>query len=231
MRNYVAYYRVSTKGQGQSGLGLEAQRAAVRRFIKAGEEILEEFTEVESGKRDSREQLRAAIALSKSRQATLLIAKLDRLSRNAGFIFALRDSGADFVCADMPEANTLTIGIFAVLAQHERELISQRTRAALQAKREQGFRLGSPQNLTPEARRKGLEVRQQNARSNKANRQASRLARIYREQGHTFQRIADELNAEGYLTRHGKPFRRGTVHYLLGRAPGGSSSRKESPLL
>ncbi|TXK29662.1 resolvase [Pontibacter qinzhouensis] len=214
MRNYVAYYRVSTKAQGQSGLGLEAQRTAVRRFIKTGEEILEEFTEVESGKRDSRRQLQAAIALAKSRQATLLIAKLDRLSRNAGFIFTLRDSGADFVCADMPEANTLTIGIFAVLAQHERELISQRTRAALQAKKEQGFQLGSPQNLTEEARQKGLETRQQNALSNKANRQASRLVKIYREQGYTFQRIADELNGEGYLTRNGKAFRKGTVHFL-----------------
>ena len=215
MRNYVAYYRVSTKAQGQSGLGLEAQRAAVRRFIKQGEEIFEEFTEVESGKRDSRAQLQAAIGLAKARQATLLIAKLDRLSRNAGFIFTLRDSGVDFVCADMPEANTLTIGIFAVLAQHERELISQRTRVALQAKKEQGFRLGSPQNLDLAARQKGLEVRRLNASSNKANRQASRLVRIYREQGYTFQQIADELNGEGYLTRNGKPFRKGTVHYLF----------------
>ena len=228
MGNYVAYYRVSTKAQGQSGLGLEAQRAAVRRFAKAGEEILEEFTEVESGKRDGREQLRAAIALAKARQATLLIAKLDRLSRNAGFIFTLRDSGADFVCADMPEANTLTIGIFAVLAQHERELISSRTKAALQAKREQGFKLGSPQNLDVAARQKGLEVRQRNAASNKANRQASRLVRIYREQGYTFQQIADELNGEGYLTRHGKPFRRGMVYYLYGKS---CSQREESPLL
>ncbi|MFD3002854.1 recombinase family protein [Pontibacter toksunensis] len=219
MRNYVAYYRVSTKGQGQSGLGLEAQRVAVRRFIKIGEEILEEFTEIESGKRDSREQLQAAIALAKFRQATLLIAKLDRLSRNAGFIFTLRDSGVDFVCADMPEANTLTIGIFAVLAQHERELISQRTRAALQAKKAQGFQLGSPQNLSLAARQKGLEVRRQNALSNKANRQASRLVKIYREQGYTFQQIADELNGEGYLTRNGKPFRKGTVHYLFYKDP------------
>ncbi|GAA4431771.1 recombinase family protein [Pontibacter saemangeumensis] len=231
MRNYVAYYRVSTKAQGQSGLGLEAQRAAVRRFVKPGEAILEEFTEVESGKRDGREQLRAAIAHAKRARATLLIAKLDRLSRNAGFIFALRDSGADFVCADMPEANTLTIGIFAVLAQHERELISQRTRAALQAKREQGYKLGSPQNLDEAARQKGLEVRQRNAASNKANRQASRLVRIYREQGYTFQRIADELNAEGYLTRHGRPFRRGTVHYLFGKGTGRGPQREEPPIL
>ncbi|PRY05022.1 DNA invertase Pin-like site-specific DNA recombinase [Pontibacter ummariensis] len=214
MKTYVAYYRVSTKSQGQSGLGLEAQRAAVRLFVKSEDQILEEFTEVESGKKNSREQLRAAVALAKMRQSTLLIAKLDRLSRNAAFIFTLRDSGVDFVCADMPEANTLTIGIFAVLAQHERELISQRTKAALDAKKEQGFKLGSPKNLTEAARLKGLEVRQRNASLNKANRQASKLIRIYREQGYTFQQIAEELNEEGYVTRNGKPFLKGTVHYL-----------------
>jgi hypothetical protein len=168
---------------------------------------------------------------TKARQATLLIAKLDRLSRNPGFIFTLRDSGADFVCVDMPEANTLTIGIFAVLAQHERELISQRTRAALSAKKEQGFKLGSPHNLTEAARQKGLETRRQNALSNKANRQASRLVRIYREQGYTFQQIADEFNGEGYLTRNGKPFRKGTVHYLYGKGAGGGSQRQEPPAL
>jgi len=182
--------------------------------------ILEEFTEVESGKRNNREQLQLAITLAKQRQATLLIAKLDRLSRNAGFIFTLCDSGVDFVCADMPEANTLTIGIFAVLAQHERELISSRTKAALQQKKEQGHQLGSPQNLTVEARLKGLQVRQQNAQLNKENRQASKLICIYREQGYTFEQIAEELNGEGYVTRNGNAFGKGTVHYLFQKATG-----------
>jgi DNA invertase Pin-like site-specific DNA recombinase len=215
VRKYIAYYRVSTKGQGESGLGLEAQRFAVRQFVKHQDLILEEFTEVESGKRNNRVQLQAAIDLAKKKRVTLIIAKLDRLSRNAAFIFTLRDSGADFVCADMPEANTLTIGIFAVLAQHERELISSRTRAALQAKIGQGHRLGTPANLDENARKKGLAVRQKNAALNKENRQALKLIRIYRSQGLSFQQIANELNEGGYLTRTGKPFYKGTIHYLL----------------
>jgi DNA invertase Pin-like site-specific DNA recombinase len=102
-----------------------------------------------------------------------------------------------------------------VLAQHERELISSRTRAALQAKIEQGHRLGTPANLDEAAKQKGLAVRQQNAASNKQNRQAIKLIRIYRAQGHTFQQIADELNESGYTTRTGKPFYKGTIYYLL----------------
>jgi DNA invertase Pin-like site-specific DNA recombinase len=113
---------VSTARQGQSGLGLEAQRTAVSTFV-GNAAILQEFVEVESGKVNHRPQLVAAIDYAKGKGATLVIARPDRLSRNAGFIFTLKDSGADFVCADMPDSNTLTIGIFAVLAQHERELI------------------------------------------------------------------------------------------------------------
>lgn len=98
-------------------MGLEAQQAAAHRFIPASAELLGEYIEVESGKKNERPQLLKAIAAARAAGATLLIAKLDRLSRNAAFIFALRDSGVDFLCADMPDANTLTIGIFAVLAQ------------------------------------------------------------------------------------------------------------------
>lgn len=134
MTKYVAYYRVSTKAQGSSGLGLEAQRASVAGFVKGSDRravIVAEFTEVESGKKDKRMELMAAIERAKREGAVLVIAKLDRLSRNASFIFTLRDSRVNFLCVDMPDANTLTIGIFATLAQHERELISQRTKAAL----------------------------------------------------------------------------------------------------
>ena len=119
MIDYIAYYRVSTQQQGRSGLGLEAQRQAVRSFLKGNGTLLQEFTEVESGKRNDRPQLNEAIAQAQRTGATLLIAKLDRLSRNAGFIFALRDSGVKFLAVDMPDANHLTVGILAVIADHE----------------------------------------------------------------------------------------------------------------
>ncbi|RZJ94219.1 MAG: recombinase family protein, partial [Hymenobacter sp.] len=147
-RTYTPYYRVSTQKQSNSGLGLEAQQAAVRQFVPDPAQLGMEFVEVESGKKNHRPQLLAAIAEARRTGATLLIAKLDRLSRNAGFIFALRDSGVDFVCCDMPDANTLTVGLFAVIAQHERETISKRTKDALTAKKARGAQLGSPQNFT-----------------------------------------------------------------------------------
>jgi DNA invertase Pin-like site-specific DNA recombinase len=171
MTQYVAYYRVSTKMQGQSGLGLQAQKAMVTQFVK-NDPILEEFTEVESGKKDNRTQLLLAIAWAKQKGARLIIAKLDRLSRNASFIFMLRDSGVDFVCADMPDANTLTVGIFAVLAQHERELISARTKAALAAKKRAGAKLGKPENLGDQARLRSIQVRKQASQTSLANVQA-----------------------------------------------------------
>ena len=145
MTSYIAYYRVSTQKQGRSGLGLEAQQHAVRSFLKGDtNQLLSEFTEVESGKRNTRPQLTAAIQQAKQQEATLLIAKLDRLSRNASFIFALRDSGVKFVAADMPDANHLTVGILAVIADHERQAISDRTKAALSALKAQGVELGTP---------------------------------------------------------------------------------------
>lgn len=219
MKYYIPYYRVSTLKQGQSGLGLDAQRAAVLAFAgTVGEGRLgPEFVEVESGKRNQRPQLAAAMAEARRVGATLLIAKLDRLSRNAGFIFALRDSGVDFVCCDMPDANTLTVGLFAVIAQHERETISKRTRDALTAKKARGFQLGTPANLTGEAIAKGKQARQHNARTHQGNRQAVRLAALLQGQGHTLQQIAQELNASGYKTRRGADFFPMTVQRLLKR--------------
>ena len=202
---YIPYYRVSTAGQGKSGLGLSAQREIVQRFLKEEDELLAEFIEVESGKRADRPQLTAAIALAKQLGARLLIAKLDRLSRNVSFIFSLRNAEVDFVACDIPDANTLTVGIMAVLAQHERELIGQRTKAALAAKKAQGYKLGMP-NITPAITALGLQMRQQNARTNQANRQAAELIRLYRGAGRTYQAIAQQLNQMGYRTRRGKEF-------------------------
>lgn len=132
----VLYSRVSTDRQGKSGLGLEAQQAAMTAWVKSNKaEVLEEFVEVESGKKSDRPELAKALKLAKRQKATLVIAKLDRLSRNASFLLSLRDSGVEFVCTDMPEANRLTIGIMAVMAEHEREMISERTKAAMAAKK------------------------------------------------------------------------------------------------
>jgi DNA invertase Pin-like site-specific DNA recombinase len=141
MSKYVAYFRVSTDRQGASGLGLEAQQAAVIQYTDG---IIHSFTEIESGKHDDRPQLQAAIAMCKATGAALLIAKIDRLSRQAAFLLTLRDSGVQIVAADMPHAGTLEFGIRAVVAQHEREEISRRTKAALQAAKARGIKLGSP---------------------------------------------------------------------------------------
>lgn len=216
-QQFVAYYRVSTQKQGQSGLGLEAQRAAAEQYAKGHGEIVAEFVEIESGKRNDRPKLREAIEQANATGATLLIAKLDRLARNAGFIFALRDAGVKFVCCDIPEANTLTIGIFAVMAQHEREVISQRTKAALAARKARGLSLGTPANLTPEARQKATEARQTIAREHIANRQAAELAGLYRAQDHSLREIAKRLNAGGYTTRKKRTFQAETVRRLLCR--------------
>src|SRR5262249_37856675 len=138
------YLRVSTARQGQSGLGLEAQRSAVQQFVagRGGKTIAPEFVEVESGKVNARPQLEAAIKRCRMTGATLAVAKLDRVSRNAVFLLTLRDSGIQFVAVDMPEANTLTVGIMALMAQHEREAISARTKVALKAAKARGKVLG-----------------------------------------------------------------------------------------
>lgn len=213
---YVAYYRVSTREQGNSGLGLEGQRSAVAGFVKGV--IVAEFTEVESGKNNQRVQLAAAIERAKVERAVLVIAKLDRLSRNASFIFTLRDSGVDFQCVDMPDANTLTIGIFATLAQHERELIGSRTSAALQVKIAQGAVLGKPENMTHAAQLKGAASNRRLAMTNPETRKAEGLAKRLRKDKHTYAEIAVELNRFGFKTATGCAFHPMQVQRILKRS-------------
>ena len=152
--DYITYLRVSTDQQGDSGLGLEGQRKAVTDFIKFnGNKLIAEYVEVESGRNNDRSVLAEAMAACRKHKAKLVIAKLDRLARNAAFLLALRDSGVDFICADMPDANRLTIGILAVVAEDEADRISARTKAALQAKKARGGVLGNASSLKA-ARRK-----------------------------------------------------------------------------
>lgn len=142
--NYICYYRVSTQRQGQSGLGLEAQRKSVADYLNGKQHnIIDEVTEVESGRNTNRVKLKAAIDLCKATNATLLVAKFDRLSRNAKFLLELQESGVRFNAADMPDVDELVIGIMAMVAQHEAKAISERTRAALQAAKARGVVLGA----------------------------------------------------------------------------------------
>src|SRR5215831_9386475 len=145
IRKIVSYCRVSTAKQGRSGLGLEAQRAAINDFLNGGQwKLVAEYVEIETGKNDDRPELRKALHRAKVTGATLVIAKLDRLSRNLRFIAELQESKVKFLCADMPDATELTIHIFASLAQHERKVISERTKRALQAAKARGKVLGNP---------------------------------------------------------------------------------------
>jgi DNA invertase Pin-like site-specific DNA recombinase len=142
---FISYLRVSTDKQGERGYGLDAQRKAVSDYLNGGSwQLLEEFVEVESGKRSDRPQLAAALAACKKHRARLVIAKLDRLSRNVAFIATLMDGKVDFVCCDFPSANRLTLHILAAVAEHEREMTSTRTSAGLAAAKAKGVKLGNP---------------------------------------------------------------------------------------
>jgi len=198
---FVAYFRVSTDKQGKSGLGLEAQRQAVLQFLDGGQwSLVGEFTEIESGKRNERPELEKALAACKRQKAKLVIAKLDRLSRNLAFIATLMDSGVEFIAVDNPHANKLTIHILAAVAQHEREMIAQRTKDALQAAKARGVVLGNPRLA---------DVRDRAVASLKADadRFAKNVAPIIREiqsSGITSRRgIARSLNARGVNTARG----------------------------
>jgi len=165
---FVSYLRVSTVRQGRSGLGLEAQRKAVEDYLNGGNWKLEkEFVEVESGKKADRPKLEKAFQFCRLIGAKLVIAKLDRLSRDAHFLLGLEKAGVDFVAADMPQANRLTIGIMAVMAEHERRMISERTKAALAAAKRRGVKLGGDRGarLTAKQRAAGRAALQAQARS------------------------------------------------------------------
>jgi len=144
MKSFILYRRVSTTRQGQSGLGLESQDETVRRYVTNQKgKVVGEFVEVESGKNNDRPQLTLALSECRRLKATLVVAKLDRLSRNAEFLLRLQNGNVDFVCCDCPNVDRFTVGILALVAQRERELISERTKSALAQARKRGVRLGT----------------------------------------------------------------------------------------
>ncbi|NDW09326.1 recombinase family protein [Dysgonomonas sp. 520] len=215
---YVIYYRVSTKKQGASGLGLEAQKTIVENYIK-NSIVIAEFTEIETGKSANRPQLNKALECCKINNATLLVAKLDRLARNLNFITSLQASNIDFVCCDMPTANRLTIHIISAIAENEALLISQRTKQALAEKKKQGVKLGNPKNngLTLENISKGCATRKENALSNEANKKASTLITMMRKGGSKWSEIVKQLNQNGFRTRRGCNFDITAVKRLYNR--------------
>lgn len=215
---YVAYYRVSTNKQGKSGLGLEGQQQSVKNCLASIPdcELITSFTEVESGKVDDRPKLNEALQLCKDNNYTLLIAKLDRLSRNVEFLFHIKNSGVDIHCVDLPQLNTLTLGIYATLAQHERELIGQRTKAALQAKKVRGIKLGAPNPVFTEAmRNKAIEVIQRKAQSNENTIRAVEAIRMKLQETKNLSQIAVYLNEKHFQTAKGKTFRAEQVKRLI----------------
>jgi DNA invertase Pin-like site-specific DNA recombinase len=205
---FVAYYRVSTDRQGRSGLGLEAQQAAVRSYLGI-ETPIAEFTEVETGTRNDRPQLDHALALCRKRKARLVIAKLDRLSRNLAFIAALMDASVEFVAVDNPHATRLTLHILAAVAEHEREMIADRTKAALGAAKARGVRLGrhGADHLAPANHAAAME-------------RAHQLAPVVTElssAGLSARRIAVELTARRIPTPNGAKWHSQSVIRILDR--------------
>lgn len=216
---YIAYYRVSTEKQGQSGLGLEAQKRDIRIFMEsfasADDILVQEFVEVESGRHDDRSKLEEAMRLCKEQGATLLVSKLDRLSRRVSFIASLlEDRQFQFKVAQMPYADKFQLHIYAALAEQERDFISQRTKAALAVKKAEGVKLGAAAHKEA-VKPKGLK-RQPLAAIQFANQFAPEL-KIMREIGLTYEQIAGKFNDKGYKTREGGLFSKGQVQRMCVR--------------
>ncbi|OSZ79659.1 resolvase [Chitinophagaceae bacterium IBVUCB1] len=213
MKTGYAYYRVSTERQGKSGLGLDAQQQAVRAFCQSnGYALAGEFIEIESGKRNNRPVLGEALAVCKKQRATLLIAKLDRLGRNVGFITRLMEAKVDFKAVDNPDADKVVVHVMAVFAEHERDMISKRTKAALEAAKKRGVELG--------ANGKYVLSRLNHENAVRFAEKMSPVIEGLRQQGmYTIQAITDELNRLGVPTfrEHHHRWHPATVHYLIKR--------------
>lgn len=204
----VTYIRVSTDKQGRSGLGLEAQRAAIAAYAHSADaHVVEEFQEVESGRNNDRPALLAALKSTRVHGAKLVIAKLDRLSRNAAFLLTLQESGVDFVTCDMPDASPFTVGIMAVLAQQESKMISDRTRAAMAAAKARGQTFGNPNGaaaLRHAGKGNEASIKARQSRADARARDLIDVLNHLESQGHkTLTAQADELNRRGIKTARG----------------------------
>ncbi|MEQ3236189.1 recombinase family protein [Bacteroides cellulosilyticus] len=216
MKKYIAYYRVSTSKQ---CLGLDAQRTSVHNYLSSnGGELINEFSEKESGKDDNRVTLVEAIKQCKKNNATLIIAKLDRLSRNVSFVFALKDANIDFLACDLPTFNTLTLAIFIGLAQQEREMISQRTKLALNELKLKGVKLGRPNaQFTDADRAKSAQTNKDNANLNENNLRAKMVIEEMIKTTKNKSEIARRLNENGFKTSNGCEFTPMQVKRLIQR--------------
>lgn len=216
MKKYIAYYRVSTSKQ---CLGLDAQRTSVHNYLSVnGGELINEVSEKESGKHDNRVVLAEAIRQCKRDNATLIIAKLDRLSRNVSFVFSLKDANIDFLACDLPLFNTLTLAIFIGLAQQEREMISQRTKLALNELKKKGVKLGRPNAQFSDAdRAKSAQTSKDNANKNENNIRAKMIISEMIKSTNNKAEIARKLNENGFRTSRGGEFNNVQVIRIIER--------------
>ena len=215
----VAYLRVSTQKQGYSGLGLEAQREIIQKYL-CGKNPIAEYVEIESGRKKDRPKLKEALTLCRKDGATLIVAKLDRLARSVSFLSNLLESGVEILFCDFPQANKMMLHILSAISQYEAELIATRTKSALKAKKARGYKLGNPEHLLDkheQAIQNSIKTCKEKADNNPNNKRAVAILRTLVKEKHTLQEIADILNKEGFVTSQGCSFSKSTVYKLIKR--------------
>ena len=205
---YVAYLRVSTQKQGFSGLGLEAQREIIQKYLRDKTPVAE-YVEIESGRKKDRPKLKEALSLCRKTEATLIVAKLDRLARNVSFLSNLLENDVEIVFCDFPQANKMMLHILSAISQYEAELIAARTKSALQAKK--------AMDKHEQAIRSSIRTCREKADNNPNNRRAVAMLRTLLKEEHTLQEVADILNREGFVTSRGCRFSKSTVYKLIRR--------------
>lgn len=219
MGNYIAYLRQSTTKQERSGLGIEAQRDIINSFIKEGV-ILAEYVETESGRKSDRPKLQEALTLCRKTNSILIVAKLDRLSRNVAFTSKLLESDVEIIFCDFPQANRLILHIISSIAEYEANLISQRTRQSLKAKKERGVKLGKSENLMNkhnEAVARSNQTNRIKAKNNSNNMRAVALLRSMIKEGLTISQMTKQLNEQGFVSSKGCKFQIVQVQRLIQR--------------